>query len=231
MDRMNDESTRRGFLERMAVGAAAIAGWSALRPGTELALAAQPVPQGKGFDLTWADRIKGTYKAVFDATEIESGAGLFRAALWKQQYAEFVGAKPEELSAVLVIRHSAIPLAMSQEYWDKYAIGKKKKVTHPFTDRPTDRNPATLSAERNELPAQFATLNLAGFQQGGGIVLACNLALMDCVRTIAKADKVDEAEARTRAVALMVPGVVLQPSGVFGTLRAQDAGCHYIKAS
>ena len=107
---MTDESTRRSFLERMAVGAAAVAGWSALRPGAEVALAAEPLPQGDGFDMTWADRIKGTYKAVFDATEIESGAGLFRAAIWKRQYAEFLAAKPEDLSAVLVIRHSAIPL-------------------------------------------------------------------------------------------------------------------------
>jgi intracellular sulfur oxidation DsrE/DsrF family protein len=29
----------------------------------------------------------------------------------------------------------------------------------------------------------------------------------------------------------VVPGVILQPSGVFGVLRAQEAGCNYILAS
>jgi hypothetical protein len=29
----------------------------------------------------------------------------------------------------------------------------------------------------------------------------------------------------------MVPGVILQPSGVFAAVRAQEAGCHYVRAS
>ena len=40
----------------------------------------------------------------------------------------------------------------------------------------------------------------------------------------------DEA-ARKQAIAALVPGVVLQPSGVFAALRAQEAGCVYLRAS
>jgi hypothetical protein len=29
----------------------------------------------------------------------------------------------------------------------------------------------------------------------------------------------------------MNPGVILQPSGVFAAIRAQQEGCHYIRAS
>ena len=29
----------------------------------------------------------------------------------------------------------------------------------------------------------------------------------------------------------VVPGVILQPSGVFATLRAQEAGCQYLLAT
>ena len=29
----------------------------------------------------------------------------------------------------------------------------------------------------------------------------------------------------------VLPGVILQPSGVFATLRAQEAGCQYLLAS
>ena len=39
------------------------------------------------------------------------------------------------------------------------------------------------------------------------------------------------AEARARAIAGIIPGVILQPSGVFAVIRAQEAGCVYIKAS
>jgi hypothetical protein len=132
---------------------------------------------------------------------------------------------------VVVIRHDAIPLAMQQEFWDKYHIGKDKKVKHPFTDEPTTRNPILLSSERSELPQNLATLNLGGFLQSGGIALACNLAFADCVRRVAKGDGVDETEARRRALALLSPGIILQPSGVFAAIRAQEAGCHYLKAS
>ena len=37
--------------------------------------------------------------------------------------------------------------------------------------------------------------------------------------------------ARTRALSLLIPGVTLQPSGVFAALRAQEAGCRYLLAS
>ena len=66
----------------------------------------------------------------------------------------------------------------------------------------------------------------------GRIALACNLAFqLDVLPTIQAADKVDEAEARRRGIAMMVPGVVLQPSGVFAALRAQEVGCAYLRAS
>jgi hypothetical protein len=45
------------------------------------------------------------------------------------------------LSAVVVMRHEGIALAMQQSYWDKYGIGKAKHVLHPVTQEPTDRNP------------------------------------------------------------------------------------------
>jgi intracellular sulfur oxidation DsrE/DsrF family protein len=40
----------------------------------------------------------------------------------------------------------------------------------------------------------------------------------------------DEA-ALTRAISLLVPGVILQPSGVFAAIRAQQEGCIYLRAS
>jgi hypothetical protein len=66
----------------------------------------------------------------------------------------------------------------------------------------------------------------------GAIVLACNLALGFFASTvIAKVDKVDGDEAKRRAKAALLPGVVLQPSGIFAVARAEEAGCHYIRAT
>jgi len=42
--------------------------------------------------------------------------------------------------------------------------------------------------------------------------------------------KVGKKEARTRALSYMLPGVILQPSGFFGLLEAQRAGCQLFTA-
>ena len=36
---------------------------------------------------------------------------------------------------------------------------------------------------------------------------------------------------RKQAIAYLVPGVILQPSGVFAAIRAQEAGATYLRAS
>lgn len=216
---------RREFIERMAAGAAMASGLSLSLPGEAAA-------QGQAaWDLSWTDRIKGSHRAVFDCTEIEDGAGVLRALIWKMQYHQVLKVAPDDMTAVVVIRHSAIPLAMTQEFWDRYSIGKEKKVKNPMTQEPTKRNPVLLSADRGELPAQMASLNLDGLLKGGDIALACDLAFADCVQTVVKHDKVDEAEGRKRALAMLLPGIILQPSGVFATIRAQESGCHHLKAS
>src|SRR5207302_230128 len=65
----------------------------------------------------------------------------------------------------------------------------------------------------------------------GGIALACNLAFDECVEMVQKADGSTPEAARAKAIGFLVPGVVLQPSGVFAALRAQEAGCAYLRAS
>ena len=180
--------------------------------------------------MSWVNRLTGKYRAIFDVPEIDSGYGVWRASIWGKQYQEVLGAKPNELSAVLVLRHTGIQLAMQQAYWDSYAIGKEKKVLHPVTQQGTDRNPALLASSRNEVPAMFDDVALDRFIARGGIVLACNLALQDVVEAIQKKENATESEARKQAIAFLVPGVILQPSGVFAALHAQDAGCKYIGA-
>jgi hypothetical protein len=220
---------RREFIERLTAGAAAVAGLSLARSDVAAAALAPAQEQAEKWDLSWMDRVTGKYRAVFDATAIEDGAGFLRAMLWKGQYSQVLGAGPGDLSAVFVARHEAIPLVMTQAYWDRYGVAKKNKVKHPFTDKATTFNPALLPA--SELPPPLASFTLDGFLQGGGIILGCNLAFGDIVRTVAKEEKLSEADARKQALGMLQPGVILQPSGVFATIRAQDAGCRYLKAS
>lgn len=225
------DASRRDFLERVTAGAAA---YGALPFALALtACTAEGSTQAAGdFDLSWTAKLTGKHKAVFDCAEVESGFGVWRAFAYAGQYQQYMGAAPADLSTVVILRHNAIALAMDQAFWDKYGVGKAKNATHPMTMQPTDRNPALLSGEADGVPAPFDQAALQKQLERGVIALACNLALqLECVQTVASKDGVSEEEARKVAVAHLLPGVILQPSGVFAAVRCQEAGCTYVKSS
>ena len=74
-------------------------------------------------------------------------------------------------------------------------------------------------------------MNLDGLFATGGLALACDLALGSLISIVAKEDKLERPEARARVVESIYPGVILQPSGVFAVIRAQEAGCQYIRSA
>jgi hypothetical protein len=227
--------SRRDFIGRLALGTAALGGLPLALSATARTLeasaphAADAAPGG--WDLSWTDRIRGRHKVVFDVPEIESGYGVWRASIWAAQYEGVLGIPARELSAVVVLRHNAIVLAMQQAFWDRHALGREKGVTHPVTQQPTDRNPALLSSARGEQPANFDAFALDRFIARGGIALACDLAFQDVVALVQAKEQVSAEVARARALEQLVPGVVMQPSGVFAAIHAQDAGCRYLRAS
>jgi len=230
-------ASRRDFLDRLAVGAAVLGGLppalglAARSLGAAPATSPAPAPRRQSeWDLSWVTRLNGKHKVVFDVPEVESGYGVWRASIWARQYQDVLDVPASALSAAVVLRHNGIVLAMQQAFWDEYGIGKAKNVTHPITLQPTDRNPVLLS-ERDGVAEPFASFALDKLLARGGVVLACDLALQECIQLIKAKHGVSDEAARKRALALMVPGVVLQPSGVFSVVRAQEAGCHYVRAS
>jgi hypothetical protein len=224
---------RREFLGRLAAGAAF--GALPLSFDARLAFAAptagvdqQPATK---WDTTWTDRVKGKYRAVFDVPEVDSGFGVWRASLWEMQYQQVLGVHRAELSPVLVLRHNGIALAMQQPFWDMHKLGTIYGAKHPLTQEATERSPVLLASSRNEIPADFDEVALDRFLKRGGVALACALALDDMIGRIAKRESMSAEVVRQHAMAAFVPGVILQPSGVFAALRAQDVGCNYIRAS
>jgi hypothetical protein len=220
---------RRQFIGAAASGAAALAGLPRSLFGGVPRDVALDVTADE-WNLTWPTKLSGKYKAVFDCADPESGYGVWRAASWARHATTVLNAAPAMVTPAIVLRHNAIILAMQQSFWDKYNIGETKKVTHPLTLEPTKKNPVLLD-EKDGLPEPF---NMAGLHKQlahGVVVLACNLALQDCVDLIKNTDKVSDDEARKRAIAYLIPGVILQPSGVFAAIMAQEAGAAYVKAS
>jgi intracellular sulfur oxidation DsrE/DsrF family protein len=85
--------------------------------------------------------------------------------------------------------------------------------------------------ESDALPPALLAVGLRKQLASGVVVLACNIALQSWIDAIRQRNRVSDAEARNEAVGALVPGVVLQPSGVLAAFLAQEHGCAYIHAS
>src|SRR5262245_32499468 len=149
---------RREFLN--SFGAASFAAALPLTKGEVDALASPPKADSP-WDVTWVDRIKGKYRAVFDSPGFSDGAALFRSVIWAQQYKDVYGATPAEMSTVLVIRHAGIVLAMNDDFWLRYEIGKRKKLKDSSTKKLFARNP--IASSPIGTPPQFADMTIPKF--------------------------------------------------------------------
>ena len=221
------ETRRREFLEHLALGAVGAAGLSALDP---LPIEAQ-TPAARAWDLSWVKRLTGRYRAVFDIPMIEDGYGVWRAAIWRKQYSTIFGIPETSLTTVVNIRHDAIVLGLNQEFWERYDVAKQHQVKDPATRQPTRRNPVVDRTGANALPAEFADFTLERLMAGGAIVLGCALALRDVTELVVQKDKVSNDVAERRVRESLVPGLIIQPSGIFAAVLAQDNGCRFVRAS
>jgi hypothetical protein len=187
-------------------------------------------PVSDEWDMSWVEKISGAARAVFDVPTPGEGEGVWRAGLWREDYQKVYGSKPGELTAVLVIRHEAIPLIMDNDYWKRFEVGKKLGIKGHDSKKWTVANP--VSSAHDGAPKKSDRYTIESFLANGGLVLACNMAFLGrVVSEYGKADDLSSDDAYARAREHIVPGVILQPSGVFAALRAQQAGCAYILAS
>jgi hypothetical protein len=220
------ETGRRDFLTTLTLGTLGVSGFGIAD------LTASPVPAQAGrWNLDWVRRLRGRYRAVFDVPVIEDGYGVWRAIIWRKQYAQVFGVPEASLSTVVILRHDAIALTLNQEFWSRYEIGKQWGVLDPATRAPTTRNPIIDRTGPHALPAQFTDFTLEALMEGGAVVLGCALALRDCATIVAQKEKIGMDEADRRVQGMIVPGVLMQPSGVFAAVLAQDNGCRYVRAS
>ena len=232
---------RRHFLQHLTLSGIALGALpSVLQANESASTSAPPVaneflelpqPAAPPFDTTWMQRLTGKYKAVFDTPEINGGSGVWRAGMWATHCRDLLDAQPADLSAVIVIRHAAMPLLMNHEFWDAYDVAKTYKVLHPLTDKKTRRNPVLMTVEDDQMPPTFASYALHKQIERGVVVLGCNVAFTSMVSLVSKKDKLKGADARAKALSMMVPGVLLQPNGIFPVTMAQHHGCSFVAAS
>jgi hypothetical protein len=206
------EVTRRNFLTDVAIGASGVVALSSLV--SDEAFAGEVTPSASAaaeWDLTWIDRLTGKYRTVFDSPEVNDGMAFTNATVFMMGFKEVYNASDADMQAVIVMRHRGVVQAFNDAMWEKYGIGAEFKVAN--------------AEKRNPWTSELATL-----RGRGATLIACNLAASRQAREFAKRLGLDADEVKKDLYANFVPGVIVQTSGVFATVRAQQAGCSFMKS-
>jgi intracellular sulfur oxidation DsrE/DsrF family protein len=213
---MASKTARRGFLGSIAAAAAAVG----LNGAIPSRLAAETAHGERSLDAAldaWFGRIKGKHKMIFDAPEPNSGM----VAIWPRVYLNTMEATwPGQTTAVVILRHAALALALSDPIWAKYGIGEMFDIKEG--DAPAKRNPY---ASITGLP--IPGLGIAELLKSGVLVGACDVAMTIYSAGAAKKMGLDPATVKNEWIAGVLPGVQIVPSGVLGVARSQELGCGY----
>lgn len=208
---MNDNdftamTPRRGFFGRIA--AATALGLSGLATAAERAAAAD------GPD--WPGVLKGRHRQVTDVFTVNRGSPL--------GFANNFLTPNESATAVIVLRHDGLVLALEHAMWEKYKIGEAFNIIDPETKKPAVKNPwlhpkaGVLNNDEIAIDRLLAR---------GSIFGACSVALRGQSRRLAGSAGVSPEEATKEWTANVIAGITLIPSGTWGVNRAQEAGCTY----
>jgi hypothetical protein len=240
-------TARREFLGQIAASAIVIAGTACASPATAGQTTPTPAPspgnrgsqtgQAPQWDDSWFNRLTAKHKAVFDSPAFEDGLALDQAAGYIRGMREAAGAGVDDVQVVVVMRHQAVPMTLNDAMWAKYEIGKEKKIKDYPSDNFATRNPfysPAPSSNNNSRPAPPAdrpqgTLVWLGAHRN--ILLGCDLAMRGFASQVAAKVKTEQRAIYEEFKANLVPGVILQPTGVYAVLRAQEAGCAFFKST
>jgi len=209
---------RRGFLGTLAATVAA--GFATLTP---LRLEAKPRAVTAGMDPSfeaWLNRITGKHKMLFDAPEVNDGMPVIWPRVWLNGNNENYGTKDADNSAVIVLRHSAIPIAMKDDVWAKYKLGEVFHVKDGDA-------PAVKNGFADVMPLPLPGTGLKALLASGAKVGVCNVALTVYSGMVAQKMGADPAAVKADWVAALLPGCQVVPSGVLAVARAQEKGCGY----
>lgn len=222
---MTNQQNRREFLEQLGIVSATIVGTTALPLSAPTAT--PTVAEAETWDMSWLEPLKtASYRAVIDANVLEDGYALDLANGLLHDFRDTHGASDEQVKIVIVARRGGTPLVLGDALWERFPIGEETKQ-NDRTNAPFRRNP--FYRPRAGASPESAATKLETLQKRGLIVLVCNIAANNWARSLAEKTKRDADEVRKEVFANLVPGAIVMPSGVFAIMRAQNAGCAYVR--
>jgi len=215
----NPSPARRDFLGGVAAAAAAIG------LGGNIVPAAQAAQSGErtAFE-TWLDSIGGKYRQVYDAPSPNNGFALIWSHVFLATGAQGYNVPESELGVVVVLRHSAIPIAFADAAWDKYKLGEYFKINDPATKAPAMRNPFA-NIKPGDMPLPEAALEKLVAR--GVRFAVCNAAIYHQSARLARQAGLQHEAVQNDWLAAVLPGIQVVPSGVLAVNGAQSKGCSY----
>lgn len=186
--------------------------------------------QAQTWDMSWVDRVTGKYRMVFDAPEIAGGVVLHQARSFIAGHATTTTTPEKDITAIMTIRHSAVPMLMGDELWSDGKFGETGELKDPETGEPTKRNPFINVAPGSKHALTWPDGALDTLISRGVIVLACDLALNNFTGVIAQRRGIPRQDARDLVTKHLIKGVYRMPSGIFATSHAQALGCGFMYA-
>jgi len=216
---------RRDFLGTLI--ATTTVGIAGLALPHEFALAGStpPSPETASFD-GWLGKIKGKHKQVFDAPMPHGGLPL----AWSRVFLmtnKSLGVADKDVTAVLILRHDAIPIAMESGLWDKYKFGEFFSINDEASKSPLTMNPFWKPKE-GSLP--LPGMSLDQLMASGVLVGVCDMAMTFYSMKVAEKFSMKAEDIKKDWVAGVFPGIQVVPSGVVAINRAQEHGCTYCYA-
>ena len=135
-----------------------------------------------------------------------------------------VGVPDEDLTAIVILRHDAIPLALDHPLWEQYKFGEFFHITDEKTKAPAVRNPYYMPAPGELI---LPDMSIEELSKTGVLFGACDMALTVYSKFMGESIKKDPVEIKKDWVAGLLPGMQIVPSGVLAVNRAQELGCTY----
>jgi hypothetical protein len=178
-------------------------------------------------------RITAKHRAVFDSPEIAEGTALYHAVSYLNSVKDVFGTGDSDASVVVVLRHRAVPLLYNDAMWAKYDIGAMTKTLDSKTSQPVRRNIyyQALDAQGNAKPDDNESEKIKALAARGVIFVGCDMATRGFSMRAAAAKKLKPQDVYDELRANLLANATLMPTGVFGMLLAQEAGCSFMKSS
>jgi hypothetical protein len=211
-----DVTPRRGFFTRIAASAMALGLTGLTSAPARAAAGAEDGPD-------WPGTLKGRHRQVVDAYAPNDGFPLaFAYSFVAANGPASAGLVPA--TAVLVLRHTATPLALDHTMWQKYKIGQSLSIVDPESKAPAVKNPFLQPKPGVLLVDDMAIDRLLA---DGAVIGACNIALKVLSGMLAGNAGVSAEEAAKEWAGNVIAGITVIPSGTWGLNRAQEHGCTY----